>query len=102
ATISRRIGDRLLPHLESHVACILAHAHRNSNAVVREMLQLIDESISSDREMFMRINYRRNHGLAGKVNVSGAGGNADLSFSSDGREPPVVYYECRIHGGRAA
>ena len=101
-TISRGIGDRLLPHLESHVACILAHAHRNSDAVVREMLQLIDKSISSDREMFMRINDRRNDGLAGQVDASGARRNGDLSFSSDSGKPAVVDYECRIHDGGAA
>src|SRR5437763_15130046 len=59
------------------------------------MLQLIDESISSDSQMLVRVNNRRHDRLAGQIDMSGAGRNIDLSFSSDGSEPPV----CDDKGG---
>src|SRR5207253_6550188 len=94
---SSSIGDRLLPHLKSDVARILAHAHRNPDTVIREMLQLIDERIPFDREMLVCIDKRWYDRLAGQIYTSGAGRNGDLSFSPDGSEMPVCNDKRRIH-----
>ena len=98
---SRGVGDGLLPHLERHIAGILAEAHDRADPVVRLPLQLIDERLARHRHVRMRVDDRRHDGLAGQIDASRAGRNLQLSSSADLGEPIVLNDERGILDGRA-
>ena len=99
---SRGAGDGLLPHLERHIARILAEAHDRADPVVRLPLQLIDERLARHRHVRMRVDDRRHDGLAGQIHASRTRRHLQLPSRADLGEPVVLDDERGILDGRAA
>ncbi len=110
-----RVRNDLGAQLVGQFAYVCAGADRGRDAVIGVALQVIDvvlpgkvrlRQLSGDcieeTGMAVRINYRRHHGLAGQIDMCGAGRGRHLPFSTDRCDAAVLDDQSRVFDRGAA
>ena len=88
---ARGARDRGVPDRGRRLAVIVPQAHRSPDAVVGAPLEIVDQGVTRDREVHMRVDERGDHRPAGEVHMRGALRRHDLVRCARGDETTVLH-----------